>query len=347
MALTPWAESQHDSVQALLINWPQAFKPNFPMLSRIQRLMTLGLLLTACLWAIWAWRQDRVDLAAAGIALLFSWHAVILGLEFLLMHFHNRRDQAPRATLRQVFKAWLKEICVAPLVFCWLQPFKSQAFPDQDLVVSQTIGCSSKKNRGVVFVHGFMCNRGIWSPWLRILKKKRIPFIAINLEPIFSSIDSYAELINAAVNRSIQATGHPPLIVAHSMGGLATRAWLAKYKSTAKFDHIITIASPHQGTWLGRFATSTNTKQMGPINPWLNELQRNEEPAQRSQFTCFYSHCDNIVFPASNACLPGARNIHLAGIAHLEMAHNKDVLQEIFCRLDADNDSNESLFSKK
>ena len=315
------------------------------MLSRIQRLMTLGLLLTACLWAIWALSRGRIGLAALGIAILFSWHAAILGFEFLLMHFHNRRDPAPRATFRQVFKAWAKEILVAPLVFCWLQPFRSQAFSDQYIAPAKTLVFSRENNIGVVFVHGFMCNRGIWNPWLRALKEKSIPFIAINLEPVFGSIDNYADLIDTAVNRLLQTTGQPPIIVAHSMGGLAARAWLATYKSTAKFNHIITIASPHQGTWLGKFATSTNTKQMGLMNFWLNKLQTHEALVKKNKFTCFYSHCDNIVFPASNACLPGAKNIHLPGIAHLEMAHNEEILQEIFCRLDAGKDSNEKPFA--
>lgn len=312
------------------------------MLSQIQRLMTLGLLLTAFLWAIWALGKGRTGLAALGIALLFSWHAVLLGFEFLLMHFHNRKDRAPRATLKQVLKAWAREILVAPLVFCWLQPFRSQIFADQDLLLSQASGDSRTNNRGVIFVHGFMCNRGIWNPWLRIFKEKNIHFIAVNLEPIFCSIDSYAELIDIAVNRLLQATGQPPIIVAHSMGGLATRAWLARYKFTARFSHIITIASPHQGTWLGKFGTCTNTKQMRLMNSWINNLQAHESPAQKDKFTCFYSHCDNIVFPASNACLSGAKNVHLTGIAHLEMAHNKEVLQEIFCRLDEGKDLNEN-----
>ena len=42
------------------------------------------------------------------------------------------------------------------------------------------------------------------------------------------------------------------------------------------------------------------------------------EPAQRfERFTCFYGHCDNIVFPASTATLPGADNRHIAGHARM------------------------------
>ena len=54
------------------------------------------------------------------------------------------------------------------------------------------------------------------------------------------------------------------------------------------------------------------------------------EPAQRfERFTCFYGHCDNIVFPASTATLPGADNRHVAGCAHVQMAHQDEVFSEV------------------
>ena len=37
-------------------------------------------------------------------------------------------------------------------------------------------------------------------------------------------------------------------------------------------------------------------------------------------FTCYYSACDNIVFPASTAVLPGARHVLLEAVAHVDMA---------------------------
>jgi triacylglycerol lipase len=41
---------------------------------------------------------------------------------------------------------------------------------------------------------------------------------------VFGGIDDYAPLIEQAVQQVTQATGRPPLLVCHSMGGLAARA---------------------------------------------------------------------------------------------------------------------------
>jgi triacylglycerol esterase/lipase EstA (alpha/beta hydrolase family) len=119
------------------------------------------------------------------------------------------------------------------------------------------------------------------------------------------------------------------VIVAHSMGGLAVRAWMAEHEGDLRVHHVITIGSPHRGTFLGRFGFAPNTRQMRIASRWQQRLAA-REPAQRfRRFTCFYGHCDNIVFPASTATLPGADNRHLMGIAHVHMAHHDEVFSEV------------------
>jgi hypothetical protein len=67
---------------------------------------------------------------------------------------------------------------------------------------------------------------------------------------------------------------------------------------------VVTVGSPHHGTWLGRFGHAPNAQQVRWQSRWLLQLAA-AEPAQRyRRFTCFWGHCDNIVFPASTATLP-------------------------------------------
>ena len=135
------------------------------------------------------------------------------------------------------------------------------------------------------------------------------------------------------MQRLTQATGQPPLLVAHSMGGLAVRAWLRNFDGDARIHGVLTVGSPHRGTWLGRFGLSRNAQQMRELSAWLLELAASE-PAQRyRRFTCFYSHCDNIVFPCSTATLPGADNRHLRGMAHVHLLQHPAVLDEVLRRL--------------
>ena len=59
----------------------------------------------------------------------------------------------------------------------------------------------------VVLVHGFLCNRGFWTPWLPLLRERGHAFVAVDLEPPFGSIDDYAGTIDAARAAGNRAAG--------------------------------------------------------------------------------------------------------------------------------------------
>jgi hypothetical protein len=72
---------------------------------------------------------------------------------------------------------------------------------------------------------------------------------------------------------------------------------------------------------------------MQQLSRWLQTLAPRETAARRARFTCFYSHCDNIVFPPSTATLPGADNRHVPGHAHVHLACFEGWWQELQGRL--------------
>ena len=284
------------------------------MLARLQRFTTIGGLLLAALWALVSWRMGQAAWGLAGAALIVGGYAGVLALEFMLLRLMHGDDPTSRANARQLLRAWAGEVRAAPRVFCWRQPFRSRRWPDH-------LPATAQGRRGLLLVHGFVCNRGIWNPWLRRLQAQDVPFIAVNLEPLWSSIDDYVHVIEQAVQRLERCTGVPPVIVAHSMGGLAVRRWLAEAGAAgdAQVHRVVTIATPHRGTWIARWALSLNMREMRIDSPW-QRLLCTREPAQRpGKFTCFYGHCDNIVFPPAAATLPGADNRHLTGVAHVDM----------------------------
>lgn len=303
------------------------------MLARLQQATTLGALLLAALWA-WAFvRAGHTGWALAGTLLIVGGYALVLGLEFaLLRRAHGDDDPTPRATLAQLLRAWWGEVHSAPTVFCWRQPFFSQRFADV-----WPPSCAGR--RGVLLVHGFVCNRGLWNPWLQRLRDADVPTVAVNLEPVFGTIDDYVARIDAGVRQLRERTGLAPVVVAHSMGGLALRRWWAEQDekraqgerggSDSLVHHAITIGTPHHGTWLARFAITPNARQMRRDSRWLQALAAREPAGRGARFTCFYSHCDNIVFPPATATLAGADNRHLPGVAHVHMADRPEPWQEL------------------
>lgn len=286
------------------------------MLARLQQLLVFAWLAALAAAVVLPWRAGHPWGAVAAAAGVLMAHAVWLLVSFMLMRWQNRRDPAPPASWRQWLRAWWGEVRAAPQVFGWRQPFRSGAEPDH-------VPADARGRIGVVLVHGFVCNRGLWTPWLRRLRASGVPAIAVNLEPVFGPIDAYAPLIEAAVQRLEAATGERPVLVGHSMGGLAIRAWLARYAADGRVRRVITIGTPHQGTWLANWSRlADNGRQMRPGGAWLQQLEAAEPASRRELFLCLYGHGDNIVFPASNALLPGAECQHIDGTAHVEMVHH-------------------------
>ncbi|MEO7954348.1 MAG: alpha/beta fold hydrolase [Polaromonas sp.] len=298
------------------------------MLASLQRFLTLSLLAAAFGWLLYCGRSSPL-LAASGFLLMLLGYSAVLAIEFMLLRQLNKADPAPRASSRELLRAWWGETLTSPTVFCWRQPFRSNVVADQLGPREQVLG-----RRGVVFVHGFFCNRGLWTPWLKRLQGSGHAFVAVNLEPLFGSIDDYAAQIDVAVRQVTQASGLPPLLVCHSMGGLAARAWLKHMKADARVHGVVTIGTPHRGTWLARFGHGHNGRQMRLQSDWQAQLDLDMPAGRNALFTCWYSSCDNIVFPASTATLPGADNRLVRGAAHVQLAFAPEVMEATLALLD-------------
>jgi predicted alpha/beta hydrolase family esterase len=222
---------------------------------------------------------------ALALALLVFGHAILLGTEFVLMVIVNRREANDDVHWGTAIRAWWSECWAAARVFGWQQPFRNRDWPDR-LPARQT------GRRGVLLVHGFACSRGLWLHWLERLHARGDPYIAVDLEPPWAAIDHHRRVIEDAVSHLEHATGLAPVVVAHSMGGLAARAW-----------------------WTG-------------TTPDRIHRLLTEGHARRSRTTCYYSVYDNIVFPARSATLDGAENRLLAGEAHLHMVWHPAIWAE-------------------
>jgi triacylglycerol lipase len=304
------------------------------MLARLQLLMLAVTVLAALAWLAWAVPAGvPAGWVAAGLLLALLPTAPVLAIEFILLASAGRDPAAPRASAADLLRAWAGEVAAAWRVFSRDQPLFADAEPDVPATPGRT---------GVLLVHGYFCNRGVWRPWLPRLRALGVPCTALTLEPAFGRIDDWVPVIERAVADLRQRTGRPPLVVAHSMGGLATRAWLAAQPDAvaadARVHHVITIATPHQGTWMARFGHTPNARQMRIGGRWLAALAAAEPAQRRARFTCFYGHADNIVFPATTATLEGADNRHLPAVAHVAMVQHPAVWQAVLGHLQrADN----------
>ncbi|QDH60344.1 alpha/beta fold hydrolase [Pandoraea pnomenusa] len=171
----------------------------------------------------------------------------------------------------------------------------------------------------VLLLHGYGCNRAFWLRFSRHLAEAGYACDAINLGQMFGDIDSYAGNVATAAQALAERTRLPVVIIGHSMGGLAARASLRRYR-TLPVAHTITLGSPHFGTLHTRNGVGTNVHQMRLGSDWLVALANSETDAERARITSIYSHHDNVVYPVRTSVLPGAHNLPLDRLGHVSLA---------------------------
>ena len=192
----------------------------------------------------------------------------------------------------------------------------------------------------VLLLHGYGCNSGYWIHLLPLLDAARISHACPDLEPLGGDIDGYVPALARAVEALCEASGAARVtILAHSMGGLAARAYVRQF-GTARLARIITLGTPHHGTSLANLGLGSNARQMrrarggdAPESAWLRELAAGEGAEARRLVTSIYSHHDNIVAPQTSSCLPGARNIAFGGVGHVALGSNPHILSCILHEL--------------
>jgi triacylglycerol esterase/lipase EstA (alpha/beta hydrolase family) len=182
----------------------------------------------------------------------------------------------------------------------------------------------------VVLVHGYFCNRGLWSHVVPRLERRGVgPLFVPSFSSAFASIEHFAGELEAEIDRIAAATGQPRVIlVCHSMGGLAARLYLCK-RGADHVARLVTIASPHNGTVHALLGTGENARQMQRQSAFLKALCAKEEgrgPA--CPVTSIYTPHDNLVAPQDTSILPWAKNIALPGLGHLDILGSR-ALEEV------------------
>lgn len=295
------------------------------MIKRLQRGITVFLLLGAVGWLAVCLVNERTVLGILGAAVLLLGHAMVLAFELGMMRLSSAPEASEKLRWRDIASAWLSEVWCAPRVFCWRQPFQTHRWPDQPFV-------TRREKRGLLFVHGFLCNRAVWNGWYPRLRALDVPYLGVSMEPVFGSIDEYAEQIDSAVRELTEGTGgRPPLIVAHSMGGLAVRAWLRSCGPSAlgRVHRVVTLGTPHRGTALVKLGVCANVREMAPNSEWLRRMAACEPRELQQKFICVYSRYDNVVFPVESAWLHGAERVEIPACAHVQMVDHPDVFVHV------------------
>jgi len=289
------------------------------MLAKLLQRILLALTVAGAGLAI-LWHGASGDIVLG--ALLLPWLAAVTATGYTML-----RSRAPLEASAAFYRAWWGETIATFRTFVLRQPWANAA---PRLLAAAT----TDAHVPVLLVHGYLCNHRVWDDMVPELRDAGHDVLAIDLEPLFVSIDQYVHAIEAGVQQLLQHSGQSRVVlVGHSMGGLAIRAWMRQF-GDARVARVLTLGTPHAGTHLANANnTTTNGRQMAWNSIWLRGLAESESPARRALMRIALTAQDNIVFPQREQQLPAVSTTVFEGLGHLQLCSAPEVMDWILREL--------------
>lgn len=186
----------------------------------------------------------------------------------------------------------------------------------------------------IILLHGVVDNRSIFTVLRRLLARKGFTrTYALNYSLLTGDLRAAAERLGALVEAVCEQTGFDRVhVVGHSMGGVIARYYVQRMGGDARVHTLVTLGSPHQGTWGARLIPWPAIRQLTTDSEFIAELQE-PAPGCRTRFVAVWSDLDQVIIPQRNARIVHpdltARNVLVRGVGHMSLPVNTGVAHEI------------------
>lgn len=186
----------------------------------------------------------------------------------------------------------------------------------------------------ILLVHGIVSNRSIFTLLRRGLTRRGFSNVfAMNYLTVANDVRSAAAGLSVEVERIVEETGFERIhIIGHSLGGLIARYYVTRLGGDARVHTLITLGTPHSGSYAAYAVPTTLMQQMRPGSGLMRELDRPVRGC-RTRFISYWSDNDWAIHPQHNAALRHrdlvARNIRLHGAGHLTLPMLGEVVHGI------------------
>lgn len=179
-----------------------------------------------------------------------------------------------------------------------------------------------------VLIHGIWDTLGSLRSMDAALRDAGFETLVVELLPNDGSVS--LQHLAGQVHRDIEAgfgTDAPFSIVSFSMGGLVARSYLQQYGKPERVPAVVTIASPHRGTWLAWFSALPGVREMQPGSAFLRALEDDHLRFDRTKWTTIRTPFDLMILPSTSSALPWARNIVVPAAAHPLLTFDRRVIR--------------------
>lgn len=152
---------------------------------------------------------------------------------------------------------------------------------------------------------------------------------AVGFRDPTGSNGAHAEELARAADSLLERTGAARLdVVAHSMGGLATRVWLRNGGARVA-RRVVFVASPHRGTWSAYLAWGDGSEEMRPGSSFLDSLNVGPPVPDGVRALTIRTTLDAHILPPESATLPGVPDVEVCCPTHTGLLRDIEVFRII------------------
>ena len=182
----------------------------------------------------------------------------------------------------------------------------------------------------VLLLHGIDDTSALFARLILFLQKLGWQVHTLNLIPNNgeTGLHELAAQVQAYVNTTF-APDQTFSLIGFSMGGIVARYYLQRLGGLARVPRLITISSPHRGTWTAHLRRNAGASQMRPGSGFLTDLDADRHVLKRIRFTSIWTPLDLMILPAASSVIPEADCIRIIVSAHPFMVRDKRVFEAI------------------
>lgn len=151
-------------------------------------------------------------------------------------------------------------------------------------------------------------------------------------------IEALARLLADAVDDAL-GPEQPFDLFGFSMGGIISRYYLQRLGGLPRTRRFVTLASPHQGTWMAYlYPGRPAPRQMRPHSPFLADLNADLQQLAQVEFMSIWSPLDLTIVPASSSALPVGRSVRILSPLHGMLLDDPNVLRRVTACLNGETE---------
>lgn len=178
-------------------------------------------------------------------------------------------------------------------------------------------GSGGRGEKQTVLVHGYKDDASVFGPLSLFMENLGLNSHAVTLSPSDCSapMETLADQLKSYIDRSF-APGQPLELVGFSLGGIVARYYLQRLGGLTRTARLVSVATPHRGTWTAYASSLPGALQLRPDSPFLRDLNSDADRLAGIRTASIWTPLDLMVLPSFSSRLPFGENRTVWALQH-------------------------------